>query len=80
MDRFEYEITRHRADSFEEIIYFCSETGDCKLEEVPTGQAQIMMDILNTRGLEGWELIQMNFGKDGVLAWWKRRLMAAGAT
>jgi hypothetical protein len=80
MDRFEYEITRHTADSFREITYFCSETGDCRLEEVPTEQAQIMVGILNTRGLEGWELIQMNFGKDGVLAWWKRRMLAADTT
>lgn len=79
MDRFEYEITRHGADSFREIVYFCSETGDCGLEEVPTEQAQIIMEILNTRGREGWELVQMNFGKDGLFAWWKRRLIAADA-
>ena len=74
MERFEYDITRHSAEAFMEMIYFCSETGDCKLEEVPAGQPQMMVDLLNERGRDGWELVQTNFGKDGVLAWWKRRL------
>ncbi len=80
MDRFEYDITRHTADSFKEMVYFCSETGDCKLEGVPVQQPQMMVEILNERGLDGWELVHMTFGKDGALAWWKRRLDAVGAS
>jgi len=76
MDRFEYDITRHIAESFKEMIYFCSETGDCKLEEVPAEQPQMMVEILNERGREGWELVQMDVGKDGFLAWWKREKRA----
>ncbi len=75
MERFEYEITTHKAESFARVVYFCSDEGDCKLEEIPVKEPAILADILNERGLNGWELVQMVFGKDGVLACWKRRLI-----
>ena len=74
MDRFEYEVTRHRADTFYDLVYFCSETGECSLDTVPGDQAQILTDLLNERGENGWELVQVAFGKDGLLAFWKRGL------
>jgi hypothetical protein len=37
------------------------------------------VDLLNERGGEGWELIQLLFGKDGVMACWKRRVGAPGS-
>jgi len=27
MKRFEYEITQHPADTFEEVVYFCTDSG-----------------------------------------------------
>jgi len=33
-----------------------------------------LTDILNNRGSEGWELVQIAFGKDGMMAFWKRRI------
>ena len=74
MDRFEYDITSHSADMLSELVVFCSEKGDCDLEEIPTEQPQRLKDVFNERGGEGWELVQLFFGKDGVLAAWKRRL------
>lgn len=74
MDRFEYEITRHAADSFGRVIFFCSESGDCGIEEVPAEEPQALVDLMNERGLEGWELVQLFFGRDGMLACWKRKL------
>ena len=32
-------------------------------------------EILNERGNDGWELITINFGKDGMIAFWKRELV-----
>ena len=29
-------------------------------------------ELLNARGLEGWELVQTFFGEDGVVAVWKQ--------
>ena len=78
MDRYEYEISTHAADTFTRLIYFCSEQGSCTLEGVPEEEPQILVDLLNERGLEGWELIQLLFGKDGVMAFWKRRVAAQG--
>ena len=76
MDRFEYEITRHSSEEFRKVVYFCSDAGDCSLEDVPADEPQVLVDILNQRGLDGWELVQLIMGKDGVLACWKRRLGA----
>ena len=74
MKRFEYEITRHEATTFKQVVYFCSETGECSIDEVPADQTGMLVDTLNKRGEEGWELVQVSFGKDGVLAFWKRKV------
>lgn len=74
MERFEYSITSHSAETFNRVVYFCSEKGDCGIHEVPEHEPQILVDILNERGLDGWELVQIMFGKGGLLACWKRKL------
>jgi len=74
MDHFEYDITKHDAEALMQIVYFCSEQGDCKLEEIPAEEPKMFIDLLNTRGRDGWELVQLNFGENGVLAFWKRKL------
>jgi hypothetical protein len=79
MERYEYDVTTHAADTFSRLVYFCSAEGNCTLEEVPAEEPQILVDLLNERGLEGWELIQLLFGKEGVMACWKRRIFAPGA-
>jgi hypothetical protein len=72
MANYEYEITKHPADEFHRLTYFCTESGECSLEEIPDQQMIILRDILNQKGSEGWELVQLFFGKDGVVALWKR--------
>lgn len=74
MTTYEYDITTHPAESFREMVYFCSETGMCALESVPSNQIDRMRDLLNERGNRGWELVQATFGKDGVVAFWKRAM------
>jgi len=56
------------------IVYYCSESGNCKVEGFPGEETQLMVDVLNARGQMGWELVQLLFGRDGVLGVWKRRL------
>ena len=58
MERFEYKISKHSADTFDKIIYFCSEFGQCGINEVSKDQTRILTDILNNQGSEGWELVQ----------------------
>lgn len=72
MTRYTYEITMHPADEFSRLTYFCTESGECSLEDIPDDQAVILRDILNQKGNEGWELVQLFFGKDGVMALWKK--------
>ncbi|MBW1897240.1 MAG: hypothetical protein JRI47_09285 [Deltaproteobacteria bacterium] len=74
MKRFEYEITHHTGDEFETVVYFCSETGECAINKVPGDQSGALVRVLNERGQEGWELVQMSFGKDGLMAFWKRKV------
>ena len=74
MQKFEYQITKYPAATFKELVYFCSESGECTLEQVPPDQTEILNKILNEHGLQGWELIQLSFGEDGVMAFWKKKL------
>jgi hypothetical protein len=74
MARFEYDVPSHSADAFRDIVYFCSMIGGCDLKRLPGDQVRKLKDMLNQRGSEGWELVQITFGKDGVLIFWKRML------
>ena len=72
MKRYEYRITRHPASEFVDLVYFCSPEGECHLEKVPNNETEVLQDILNEMGSEGWELVQLVFGKGGIIAFWKR--------
>lgn len=72
MRRFEYEIASYPAERFAQLVYFCSDEGDCSLEQVPSSQMEVFQSLLNERGGEGWELVQGFFGSNGVLVIWKR--------
>ena len=73
MKHFEYQVSHHPGEAFKQVVYFCSEVGACSIEEVPADQTRILADILNEKGKQGWELVQVFFGKDGVIALWKRK-------
>ena len=72
MSGFKYEITKHQAESFTQLVYFCTEQGECKVNDLPPDQLEMLRDDLNERGGQGWELVQLIFGKDGLVAVWKR--------
>lgn len=72
MKGFEYEVTKHPAETFNRLAYFCSENGECTYDQLPDDQLNILMGLLNERGSLGWELVQVFFGKDGVVAFWKK--------
>jgi hypothetical protein len=75
MKQFEYEITKHPAEEFNRVVYFCSAQGQCNYEALPSEQMTKLGELLNERGARGWELIQVSFGSDGVVAFWKRGKM-----
>jgi hypothetical protein len=74
MTSYQYRITRHPAEDFSHLVYFCTDQGDCKTEQLPSDQLKVLEDLLNEQGKEGWELIQIAFGKDGLVAFWKRAI------
>ncbi|HMK33583.1 MAG TPA: hypothetical protein VK463_00850 [Desulfomonilaceae bacterium] len=76
MHSFEYEITMHGNDTFNRLTVFCSAEGECSLEEMPVEEARMLVDVLNERGVLGWELVQILPGKDGLMAFWKRRAVS----
>lgn len=74
MKQFEYEITQHHADAFKQLVFFCTEAAECSLNEVPRDEAEVLTAIFNERGKQGWALVQVTFGKDGAMAFWKRKV------
>jgi hypothetical protein len=72
MSFFEYEITKYSAEEFSKFTYFCTSNGECSIDDLPSTQVEIFVSLLNKRGAEGWELVEIFFGKDGIVAFWKR--------
>jgi hypothetical protein len=74
MPRFEYEITKHSTEEFNQIAYFCTDQGECSIRDLPPDQLSAFGQMMNQRGAEGWEMIQVFFGKDGVVIFWKKAI------
>ena len=74
MARFEYEITKYSADEFTHLVFFCTDQGQCNIDQLPSDQMSALGTKLNERGSEGWELVQLFFGEGGVVAFWKRSI------
>jgi hypothetical protein len=74
MKRFQYEISRHPSSEFKQLVYFCTDQGECGLEQVPSNQTDALKGLLNERGKQGWELVKLFFGKDGIVAFWKKAI------
>lgn len=76
MKQFEYKITKHPTETFNDLVYFCTETGECTLDQVPHDQTEVLENILNGEGAIGWDLVQVSFGRNGIIAFWKKELLA----
>lgn len=76
MKGFEYKITKHPAETFSELVYYCSEAGECNLDQIPHDQTETLQNILNAEGATGWELVQVSFGRNGIIVFWKKKLPA----
>lgn len=75
MARFEYQVTTHAADEFKRLVYVCAEgSGQCRADEVSGEELKMLASLLNERGLEGWELTQVQFATDSIIVFWKRVL------
>lgn len=72
--RFEHEVTVHSEESFHEVVYFCTANGECAPRAAPADMGRALEAMLNDRGREGWELVQISFSAAGVVAFWKREI------
>ena len=72
--QFEYEISKHPAQDFTQLIYFCTDAGECSYHELPPDQTKALENVLNERGALGWEMAQMFMGTEGIMIVWKRVL------
>jgi hypothetical protein len=73
MEKYVYEITKCPTETFNQLVFFCSEKGQCAIDQVPNDQTKTLENLLNEKGAQGWELVQLSFGNDGAIAFWKRR-------
>lgn len=73
VEKFVYEITTYPAEAFSHLIFFCSDKGQCTIDQVPEAQIRKLEDLLNEKGAQGWELVQLSFGNDGAMAFWQRK-------
>jgi hypothetical protein len=72
MKRFEYEVSAHQLPRENRMRVFCSEKGECSVQEVPASDSDVVIEALNQRGDKGWELVEILFGRDGFICFWKR--------
>ncbi len=72
--QFEYEITKHPARDFTQLVYFCTDAGECGYDDLPANQTKALESLLNERGALGWEMAQMFVGREGLMVIWKRAL------
>ena len=79
MKKFEYEITHFSPEDLgESAVIACSEDGVCGKKHVPADLLSPLKGLLDTRGAQGWELVNIYFGKGGALAFWKREAAGGG--
>jgi hypothetical protein len=50
----------------------CDEQGRCLFKDMPTANMEVLTMILNTRGSQGWELVQINFSNQELICVWKK--------
>ncbi len=72
MAAFEYDITLHSSEELSQVVYFCNEKGQCDISGIPDKQIKVFTKILNEKGSQGWEAVQIVSGKDGIMVIWKR--------
>jgi len=78
MIQWEYQITYHElpsspSEKAEEIIA-CDQSGRCFVHDASKEGVQWLTQLFQTKGLDGWELIQSGYHNRELLCVWKRRI------
>ncbi len=75
MKNWEYDISFHHVedkDFSKEQVIACDTEGHCFFNDVMRPYLDFFKDILNERGLEGWELVQLGYHRGSLVCFWKR--------
>jgi hypothetical protein len=87
--RWEHDITVHTRVEIEAIrerlgfgpgnqeglkpTVFCDHEGICFFDSAPNSNVEVLKSILNARGADGWELVQLDYLRDRLICTWKRK-------
>ena len=72
MKKYEHDVTFHPAEDLGRSGFVCSEDGVCGAGGIDDSRTAPLKALLDERGGDGWELVQLTFGRAGALAFWKR--------
>lgn len=75
MKRFEYDITVHPVEAFQQLVYFCTSDGECEEKPTTRDMTTKLAQLLDGRGQEGWELVHVAISHRGVMTFWKREVL-----
>lgn len=70
-----HELKNHGVvvDPEKNIVYACRPDGACEVHDVAMDQTEILGELFNDMGKEGWELVQLVFRPLGIVSFWKRQ-------
>jgi hypothetical protein len=87
MTQWTYDISRHSlgeiihimnehgfssTEGSAEPVLFCDAQGDCFFDEAPSPYEAALKEILNERGQDGWDLVQVTFRERELICFWKK--------
>jgi hypothetical protein len=75
MSKWEYQVTLHELPPRceEGKIFECDDAGRCFVHDTCQGGVGWLEGLLQTKGQEGWELVQSGYHNRELLCIWKKR-------
>jgi hypothetical protein len=86
MHKWRYDITSYSVEQVRTVreklglpaeeerpVLFCTDKGACFFDNIPNPNIQAIIDILDRKGAEGWELVSVSFRTDEMVCFWKQR-------
>lgn len=75
MKNWEYDISFHiiEDENFpKDQVIACDTEGHCFFNDVMKPHLDFFKNLLNERGSEGWELVQLGYHRGSLVCFWKR--------
>lgn len=86
MAQWVYAITTHSREELLEVaeelqggpvgraapVIFCDTEGTCFFDDAPNSYVAAITEILNRKGQDGWELVQIAFREQQLICIWRR--------